>query len=191
MIVVVSVIVLLTGSIIVYSRRSESQLVFFREQSLLTAALLRAKGFSIETFLPTQTLTGTGVAAPTKQVCGWGIHFDNSLESYTLFQDLPTGSSGCSGNLKYDAGEAFETFELPPNVAITCLDFNAAVPCSGGGDGNPQLDVIFVPPDPTVAFHPTVTPATEVEIILALTEGAQVMNTRTFRITRVGQVNVE
>ncbi len=191
--VVVSVTVILTTILVLYSRSGDAQVVFFREQSFIVASLLRAKGFAIETFQP-ELQPGLSPAANPERVCGWGIFFDKDNGEFIVFRDLASGGgqSGCtSANGSFDSasGEVFETFTLPPALKFSCLATHdgAGQMCSGSGPS--KISVLFIPPDPEVRFRPNQN-AAEAVIELGFTDPAVSSRTATIRVTEGGQVSV-
>ncbi len=190
--VVVSITVILSGILIVHSRTSERQIIFFREQSILVSAVLRAKAFSIETFQPDLQ---PGLTPPTDRICGWGIYFDKDAAQVIIFNDIASavGASDCaSANQMYNFGagsdEKFETITLDPAVAIDCIGVNPGVGQSCSSNSSVLvLNVTFVPPDPTVVFKPL--SGAEAVIVLKLSDPAQ-PRMSTIRISQAGQVSV-
>ena len=192
-IVVVGIAVMLTTILLVYTRSSEKQVIFFKEQARLVNAFFRAKAFAIETFQP-QLEPGLPVNPALPRLCGWGVHLSRTDNRYIIFRDLADSSGVCSPNPQYDnpnpnSSEDFEIVELDTNViGITCLVLNAVpgTPCGIGGPS--QIDIIFVPPDPKVVFHPVVAGASEAIIALELADGSRYSE---IRINRAGQISFE
>lgn len=185
--VVVSITVVLTSILVVHSRTSEKQIIFFRDQSLFVSAILRAKAFSIETFQP--KLQPGLAPSVSNRVCGWGVSFNKTNSTLIIFNDLASGggSANCGSpnqNFIFDTGENFETITLDPAITIDCVGVNPAPggPCVNQG----QVHVTFLPPDPTVSFVPS---GAEAVIVLKLTDPTQ-SRTSTIRISEAGQVSV-
>lgn len=170
-IVVIAIMVTLTAILLGYSRNSEKQIIFFKEESLLIGSILRAKGFAIETFQPQ---INPGVSLPSELICGWGIHFNSNDNEYSIFQDLvPSGDppSYCdtpaAGNFNV-ADKIFETFRLNSNIIVIAqLDVNP------GPSNNSTLDITFKPPDPRVVFTPSTSNTIEALIKLKLTDNSR------------------
>jgi len=176
-VVVVGIMVILTATLLGYTRTSEQQVVFFKEQSLLINALLRAKAFSIETFQP-------GLNPGGERICGWGVHFDKVSGEYVIYRDIPpiNQPNPCdqmnTGN--YTSGRAgnFEVFKL--NGAILKISDLRS------GLANPAtLDVFFKPPEPSVLFHPDPGSSGDAEIKLELIDGTRAIS---IKVNRAGQV---
>ncbi|MDE2000961.1 MAG: type II secretion system protein [Patescibacteria group bacterium] len=124
--VAISVLVMLSGVMVVYNRSSEQEIVMLREQAKLISFVSRAKSFALQTYL-----SGT-------PACGYGIHVDQAQNSVILFRDL---AAKCPGDNKYtDSSELVDSYQLPATVHIASASLT---------------DVLFVPPDPDVIFTPS------------------------------------
>jgi len=151
---VVGIAVVLTGILTVYTRNSEKQIVFMKEQSLLVSSLLRAKAFAIETF---QTGLNPGLQPSGERICGWGVHFErnrgpNNPDRYIIFKHLaPGANTSCPPISRYTAnqGEEFEILELDSRLEISCLAFDNQ--CTSGNQNS--AGVVFIPPDPITKFY--------------------------------------
>jgi prepilin-type N-terminal cleavage/methylation domain-containing protein len=123
LVVVIGILSLLSASLITYSRAGEKQIVFFKEQSVLTGIVFRAKNLAISTY-------GRNGA----DSCGYGIHF-NLPQEVAIFNDKTlTGDCGGADKKYTGTNENLEKIILDSRVRIA---------------GNPD-DFIFVPPEPTV-----------------------------------------
>lgn len=118
--VTISITVLLSSFLILYSRAGESQIILFRDQARLIAALNRAKSLSIQTFNVPQSS------------CAFGVYFSQSENSFLIFKDLAADCRN-SDNAYTDTGEIFEKYQLSPQVKFGDLTLT---------------DIIFIPPDP-------------------------------------------
>jgi len=130
MLVTLSIVTLLTTMVLVYSRQNESMTNLIRDSDRLVFNLHQMQNSSLLTLQP----TATSVGSPAKNICGWGINFNNA-SSYTLFHDLcdPTTHKG---NNKYDSGEEYEPpVGLLRGVIIKHSDIQS---------------IVFVPPNPTI-----------------------------------------
>ena len=125
MLVVMAIIAVISASLILYSRTGERQIILFKDQALIVAALSRAKSLSVATF---------GQAGVP---CGYGVHFETPRK-FLIFKDL-VSDCNASDNIYSGGNELFESFELNQS-----LNF-----------GNLTLtDVIFIPPNPKVVITP-------------------------------------
>jgi|SRR3989344_1941968 len=183
-IVVIAIMVILTAILLGYSRNSEKQIIFFKEESLLIGSILRAKGFAIETFQP--EINPGVVSAPSRIICGWGIHFGSN--GYSIFADLmPQGSPSnycntpAAGNFNA-ADIIFETFALDSNIIISQLSVNP------GPSNNATLDITFIPPDPRVVFTPSNDNTEEAIIKLKLTDNSRCS---LIKVNKGGRVEVD
>ena len=189
-IVVIAVAVILTSIVVVYTRLSENQIIFFKEQSLLVSSILRAKAFSIETFQP-EIQPGLDTSI-TSKICGWGIYFEKN--SYVIFRDIAQGQSNldcANANNQYNGpNEKFEEFILPRQVEIKCMALvsNQTSDCANANNQVSRANVIFIPPEPKVVF--TTVPGnfsgSELVIDLELSDGAR---KSVIRISNAGQVS--
>ena len=195
--VVISITILLTASLAVFSRSGEKQIAFFREESVLVSSVLRAKGFSIETFQP-ELEPGFAPPASGGRVCGWGIFFEKTpVSRFVIFTDFAPGgpSAECiSADQQYGgagSNETFEEFLFDSAVAIDCLALNASSgdPCAA--PGFERIHVTFIPPDPMVVFTDETggSGGKEAVIVLRLNSPNQ-SRTSTVRISEAGQVSV-
>jgi len=192
LIVVVGITVILSTALITYSRTQEKQIVFFREQALIAGIIQKAKAFSIETFQP-QLIPLFG-GTPSEKICGWGIQFRDMANgnNYTFFKDvLPVGDVQCgdAGSPKYNSPrERYEEFSIDKNaveIESVCLNGASSGLCPPGA-GSGVIDIVFIPPDPTVSFYPN-SGAAEAVIVLKL---AGVSRRTNLIITKSGQINV-
>jgi len=124
LIVIVGILSLLSAYLVTYSKTGEKQIVFFKEQNILTSAIFRAKNLAVSTY-------GRGSA----NSCGYGIHFNlGTPQEIIIFSDLTSGSDCSRANKAYSLNENIEKIVLDSRVRIT----------------NSPRDFIFIPPDPTV-----------------------------------------
>ncbi len=195
-IVVIAISVILTSILIVYSRASEKQVVFFKEQSLLVGAMLRAKAYAIETFQPSlQSSPGFPVnTSALPKICGWGVHIEG--DHYIIFHDTPQNGVPCDsffiGGLTVpNTPEEFETVIVDPRIQISCYALNSAVgqSCSAGAT---SIDILFVPPAPKVVFslNSAPDPSALEAVIDLLIPGTLPIQKRTIRVNHGGQVSV-
>ncbi len=181
MIVVLSIVIILTAILVVYTRDSEKQIIFFKEQSVLVAALLRAKSFAIETFQPTQQ---PGLGLPTEKVCGWGVYFNKQDQNYIVFRDLAPATDCTEADSHYTStqNEEFETFSFNQSIGFDCF-YSSASSCDSSVDD--EVSAVFIPPEPKVAFYPDST-ASDLIIVLSLKDGSR---ESTIRINKAGQIS--
>lgn len=134
LLVVIGIITLLSTMAILYSHTGERQIILFQEQMKILNALSRAKSLSINTFIQPDV------------PCGFGVHFDDSDNSFRIFRELPdpdcpsagSGYSGASENFNPSDPEK-EKFILNSAIAFDSLAVD---------------DIVFYPPAPDVAILP-------------------------------------
>lgn len=128
--VVVGITIFLAGALLAYNRSSERQIVLYRDQALVVGLLNRVKSLAAQKFNPAGSLTN----AP----CAFGLHFDEGLKDFFIFQDI--GTDGCDDLARVvgfdgvDSGELVEKFSLDQRLRFK------DIPIGG-------LDVAFVAPD--------------------------------------------
>lgn len=122
MLVVISIVILLSSVLILYSRTGENQIVLFRDQSRLITGLNRAKSLSVQAF-----------NAPDLS-CAFGVHFSKTENAFLIFRDLATNCRDAD-HVYSDAGEIFENYPLSSRIQF----------------GETTLtDIVFIPPDPVI-----------------------------------------
>jgi len=93
---------------------------------------------------------------------GWGVHFDTTQRSYTMFADL--NAPGTSGYMQYDPPT-----EGRPDYGARETDFSPDIKIAGlsgsSGAGN-QANVSFLPPDPQTNILVDITTSTSLQIVL-------------------------
>jgi type II secretory pathway pseudopilin PulG len=114
---------------------------------------------------------------------GWGVHFDQTRDTYTMFADL--NAPGTGGYMSYDDGEGDVNYgarltQLPAGIEITRLE-------TPGPESNVQANVTFLPPDPSTNIYNGT--ATSTRLLIELTEGRN--NTvKTIRVNFLGLIEV-
>ncbi|KKW47352.1 MAG: hypothetical protein A2128_02235 [Candidatus Liptonbacteria bacterium GWC1_60_9] len=127
---VIAVLTVLSAILIQYSRTGERQLILFREQAKLIAALSQSKSLALSTFNRPEV------------PCGYGMHFV-APRTYILFSDL---SPNCATSDRVYSGtdEDVTVFDLDPNIQFVDLSVS---------------DILFIPPDPRIVMTPAQTEA--------------------------------
>ncbi len=132
-VIVVSVMMILSGTVLTYNRSNYGQLALFSDRSIFISAVNRAKSLAIEKF------------NKNADSCAFGIYIKkepgNIAREFTLFQDLKTDptkeckleSGDNNFNNIFDAGEAIQTFKLDSRIKF-----------SGVGQ---DVSVVFAPPE--------------------------------------------
>jgi prepilin-type N-terminal cleavage/methylation domain-containing protein len=132
MLVVIGIISILSGIFIVYSRTGEQQIVLFKEQAKVMAAVSRAKILGISAFRESSTEAGSS--------CGYGVHIELP-NTVIIFKDI---AQNCElSDQRYtpaNPSEKFESFQLDPRVKLDVM--------------TSLTDIVFIPPDPSVVITP-------------------------------------
>ena len=122
--VVVSITVLLSTILVVYSRSGENQAALFKEQAKVIGILLKAKNLSLQSY----AVEGGG------PICGYGVHLDVAKNEFLIFKD--SADSCSSSDNKYSgSNEDLEKHLLDSRLKFLSSEF---------------IDILFIPPDPTV-----------------------------------------
>lgn len=121
MLVVISIIILLSSFLILYSRSGENQIILFRDQAKLISILNRAKSLSIHMF-----------NAPELS-CAFGVYFSPVENAFLIFRDLTTTTCQNADHVYTDAGELFEKYQLSSRIKFGELT---------------MTNIVFIPPDP-------------------------------------------
>ncbi|HOX21541.1 MAG TPA: prepilin-type N-terminal cleavage/methylation domain-containing protein [Candidatus Paceibacterota bacterium] len=161
MLVTMSVLTVLGGILILYSRAGESTTVLLRELAKISSDINRAKNLALT------TTTFVDQEGNKINPCGYGVYFDLLQNQYTIFADL---ASDCatSSHLRDPEGNAdVETISLSKPLELKSTEPD---------------QVFFLAPDPTVIFPDA---ATEMEIRLGPANGA-IMSVK---VTKTGQVS--
>lgn len=114
---------------------------------------------------------------------GWGVHFDTTKNSYTIFADLNAPET--VGYMSYDSGENNPDYgarvtTLPDNIQIDELQ-------TDGPQSNTQVNVTFLPPDPqTNIYNGT---ATSSSLLIRLKE-LRNNSTKTIKVNFLGLAEV-
>lgn len=142
MTVVISIMVLLSSFLILYSRTGENQIVLFRDQSRLITGLNRAKSSSI------QSLDASNPS------CAFGVHFSKAENAFLIFRDLATDCQNAD-HVYTDSGELFESYQLSPRIKFGEVTLT---------------DIVFIPPDPKTIIDND-SNKTEATIVLETLDG--------------------
>lgn len=162
LLVVVTVIILLSGMVILYNRRSENTIALYRDQAKIVAVLNRAKGLAIQTF------NEQGYVP-----CGFGVHFEQSGKFF-IFRDSHSSDPGvCDAIYTKEKGEEMtdETHILFSRVIFENVPF----------------DVVFKPPEPQTFIKGASGYGLSMEIGLISGNSER----RKIRVTGAGQITVD
>ena len=130
MLVVIAIMGILTVAILLYSKDTGNIFVLNRSLSKIVSSVDRARELSL----------GFASKLEDRKVCGWGIHFPSPPSSqYYLFVDSVPSTSQCQdSDLKWtDNSETTEKVSLEKPAFISAESFS---------------DILFIPPNPDIAF---------------------------------------
>lgn len=164
-----SLILLLTGTVLVLGRQGSRELALVRSAERLAFDLERAKALALQT----RSFAG---AIP----CGYGIFFSQRSgenTSYILYADTREGAITCaSGDIKrQDSSEDVEVIPLERRIEIVSL-----FPSE-----NEWLYVVFAPPRPQLKMHPA---STRAQIQLRVLGG---VSQKTVVVEESGEIHIE
>jgi len=130
LLVTIGIIGIITGSLILYNRTAEQQILLAKSTMEVLSVLSRAKGSAV-----------AGLADPDRRICGYGVYFSEP-RTMIFFRDVikpcdqeytkPGGNAAECGNA--DA-ECIEEIILSDKVKFSYLELS---------------NIIFVPPNPDV-----------------------------------------
>ncbi|MBI4919737.1 prepilin-type N-terminal cleavage/methylation domain-containing protein [Candidatus Azambacteria bacterium] len=162
MLVALSIIIIITG-VVVFNIGSERQSsALLRSAQNLSLDLRRVENYA----LSSKVFKTAGVP------CGWGIHFNGvGSTNYIIFADSAP-SQDCSNRDFKRAGDGSEDFEV--------VNLNAGIQI-GILSGN-LSDIVFSPPEPSVAFIPDQTTA-------IITLMGKDFSTRAITINKTGYIS--
>lgn len=157
MIVVIGITILFLSMMLVFTRTGAKQIILFREQAKFIAEIERAKTNTL------QRLQGA------QRICGYGISFTGAT-SYVLFRALPDSANQCTNFSYAGSGEDVETFTFDPQIQVTRV--------------NNLRDILFIPPEPRVAFDGLISAGGSAIIQLGIAGGNKV----TITVNSGGQI---
>ena len=128
MLVVMSVLIVLTSTLLLYNRTGERQLIILREKARLLGAIVQAKAYAVNTLVD---------AAPA---CGYGVHIDPAAGTYFLYRDR---AINCRTSDHIYGAASDEIVRGSENTLAIGFAF---------GD-HTLSDIVFVPPDPSVYLN--------------------------------------
>lgn len=129
LLVTIGIIGIITGSLILYNRTAEQQILLIQSTTEVLSTLFRAKGAAV-----------AGLADPQRSVCGYGVHF-SAPTTMIFFRDIPpcdqryTGPGGNVAECGRDDAECVEKIVLSDKIQFLSLELS---------------DIVFIPPNPDV-----------------------------------------
>ena len=138
-VVVLGITAILSGVMLVYSRRSESQILLNLEKAKIAQNVLRTKELA---------LTGFTKPVSMPAPCSYGFHIDYNSSVYSLFEYTPAG--GC------DSANMLNPIDPPSAVIYRETASGTLAHGISFGAGADRLGyIIFVPPDPNIFVFDT------------------------------------
>ena len=163
MLVTLSVMIVLTSILILYSRGSEQQLILFKEQAKIITVIYRARSLAVQTY-----------AEEGGQACGYGVHFDQVDQGESTFNIFKLGCGNPEGI--YTEREVFEVNNLDDKLEFSELGLD---------------DILFIPPDPKVVLIENEFELTGAEDRLIIISTIKGDSDITLLVTRGGQVTMQ
>jgi len=172
LLVSIGIIVLISGLFLASYRTANKQAELTRSVSDLSSSYRKALN---------QTL-GLTEFDGTVPKGGWGVHIDLNYDTtkYYVFADRDNNGQFDDGEVNQEAGG--EIMNTPRNIDIDSIVINGTTPVN-------YLDVIYIPPYPTIILNSTgiIEPITEAEITMLNSETG---NTRAVEVNFLGLVDM-
>jgi hypothetical protein len=144
MLIAVSITVLLSSVLIIYSRVGENQIILFKDQARIVGTLLRAKNLAFQIY------------SEGAEVCGYGAYLDPVSGNFIIYKDLADPCSN-SDNKYSGASEDFELNKLDLKLKFSNPEFS---------------DILFIPPEPKVIIDGDPAKKGEFSITIETSDGA-------------------
>ncbi len=151
MLVVMSITLVLSAILIGYARESGRQMLLISSQAKIVNLISRAKSLSVATFIDEK---GLPVGSDALKICGYGVHVDKDLGQVFIFRDLAVDCSADDPARRY-------VYDDKDDVKLTStLDvFSVPDTIVQFGDDTTLIDVLFIPPDPTIVVNANADPS--------------------------------
>ncbi|MCX7615857.1 MAG: type II secretion system GspH family protein [Patescibacteria group bacterium] len=168
--VVIGLSLLFVGAASFYNRASDKMISVYREEALIVSKLQEAKSMAVSTYLGEETNPG----------CGWGLHFDAVKNKILIFKDVPLQGLGEFERCKSFGGALYSDND----VVLESLSLKESQLNLGQND---ELDILFVPPNPTVYFYPS----SLEEAVITLSSPRVENFSLSIRVNRFGQISAD
>ncbi len=158
-----TVISILSGGLVFYSRTAERQIILFKEQAKIIGIIQKAKTLSFATY------------AQETVPCGYGAYFQQNLNSIILFQDIsPSMDLNCLDidNSYTSQSEKIEEIFLDKTVKFSELGV---------------YNIIFIPPNPKIIIDNDISKS---EGLIKISTTDDLME-RAIKITNAGQITTQ
>lgn len=144
LVIVIGIVGVLTGGLAFYGRSAERQIILFKDQAKIVAALLKAKFLTISTY-------SSEADAP----CGYGVHINRARKEIIIFKDLVNIGDSCvnasnsyTGNYNCDNTDISSDYGLLECVEKLTLD--KLIDFSNLTD---LENIVYIPPNPYVIIN--------------------------------------
>lgn len=136
LVIVIGIVGVLTGGLAFYGRSAERQIILFRDQAKIVAALLKAKSLTISTY-------SSEADAP----CGYGVSFDQPSKTIIIFKDRAVNPNCSDADNVYTGNSPCIVADLNVDCELEKLTLDAkTIEFS-----NLTLkDIVYIPPNPDV-----------------------------------------
>ncbi len=127
LLVVLTISMLLSSILILYSHGNRQQIALYSEKARLSQAIFNAKSLALAFYKPA-----------SNSYCGYGVHIDYAAQTYSIFKYNKAGIPDCNKitSINQASEEVINTVSADSNIVLA---HTAA--------GTPWLDdVLFVPP---------------------------------------------
>lgn len=156
-----SIIMIMLGVTISYTRRSENINKINRASERMSFDIRRVANLSMQTR-----------QIGDQKICGWGIHFNKDIENkYFVFSDFC--NANLQGDNKYQEIEKNEEIKLPVNVFVKKINFST---------------LVYLPPEPRIYIYDGNQLLSEGEIVLGAIGSDY---ERIITINQVGNINIK
>ena len=161
--IVVSIMALLSGFLIVYTRGSENQIKILKDKAAFLGVIYRARSLALRTLQ----------SVPPE--CGYGIYILNDRQ-YVLWRDTATKADCVDANKSYDSGaeQAEQIISLSPGLKFINL-----------GNSDAMKSILFIPPDPTVVLEPEIVSGETVKIRIGTLDETSISE---IKVNKYGQI---
>jgi len=171
LLITISVITIISSALLLSNKQSEDNLRLKRAAFQLTQDIRYYQGLALS--FPAENITCPN---SSYKPCGFGLHFETNQNTYTLFTDCSQNCSASNYRLTGADDKINNAVSLGANIEICSLS-------------SPQLDIVFVPPNPLVYLNSQKWTNSESYIILCLITNPNIKQKIT--INNTGKIEIE
>jgi type II secretory pathway pseudopilin PulG len=139
MLVVIGITTLVSAAAIIYSNVGQNEVALTVETAKVAQLILQARELALNTY------------SGTEKTCGYGVHFDFTAQTYSLFAYTP-GTTRCPslGDVSSAGLSASELMGqyAPSSWQVPVTQGVALVIPGAAACDNPMTDILFYPPAP-------------------------------------------